>query len=51
MIKDGFKEIFQISEKNFKFVLKHIDDICSFENMCIYSIDITGDAMLDENLF
>ena len=51
MIKDGFKEIFQISVEIFEFVLKHIDDICSFENMCIYSIDITGDVMLDENFF
>ena len=38
MIEDRmkFKEIFHMSVEDFQFVLKHIDDNHSFENMCKY---------------
>ena len=53
MIEDRmrFKEMFRMSVEDSEFVIKHIDDNCSFENMCKYSTDVTGDAMLDENSF
>ena len=36
MIEDrmGFKEIFWMIVEDFEFVLKHIDNIRSFENTC-----------------
>ena len=52
-IKDrmGFKEIFWMSVENFELVLKYIDNIRSFGNMCKSLTDVTGDAILDENSF
>ena len=32
-------------------VLKFVDDIRSFKNMCKYLIDVASDVMLDENPF
>ena len=66
MIEDrmGFKEMFWMSAEDFEFVLKHIDNNRSLENMCKYSTDVTdevcwmktgnyvgwGKKMLDESL-
>ena len=40
-----------MSVENFELVLKYIDNIRSFGNMCKNLTDVTGDAMLDENSF
>ena len=44
-------EMFRMSVEDFELVIKYIDDNRSFENMCKYSTDVTGDTMLDENSF
>ena len=46
MIEDrmGFKEMFWMSAEDFEFVLKHIDNNRSLENMCKYSTDVTDEV-------
>ena len=46
MIEDrmGFKEMFWMSAEDFEFVLKHINNNRSSENMCKYSTDVTDEV-------
>ena len=44
-------EMIRMSVDDFEFVLKHINYICLFENKSRYYTYVTGNAMLDENLF